>query len=447
MKNSIWLLLLIFSLYSCNDDDKLFNVSPEGLEVKFTPVAGGAMMHYTLPDNRDIFAMNVRYTNSQGQKVLKTCGYSGDSLLLDGFTQAHEVTANISFVNRSYEESESREYQFKTLDSAPWAFFNDIQVASAWSGFQVIYKSPSVVTGMAHVFYLGTNPLTNEPDTILVNSFPISRGGDTLVFKVQQERPKNTIIIRTEDFQGFRVRQEVYPDIDAFLSEQWTMTASDFISGPTSVENSKAKTGVQYLFDGELRGRERFLASTHQNPITQPSTEIFASYLAGPNALNKPIILDLREQKTPAWIRMYALCPMHANEPAGPNAELGTSWNGCYEDKLPCQVTVYGNKNSSDPEDAGWEYLGRLNQDPYASTEKDKWTYKSLELMYAPKTVDELDKMDPYYVDISFPALNNTYRYLKIMVHDTFRKRQSSTNTNRNAYFTLHELEIFVKKN
>ena len=140
MKNSIWLLLLIFSLYSCNDDDKSFNVSPEGLEVKFTPVAGGAMMHYTLPDNRDIFAMNVRYTNSQGQKVLKTCGYSGDSLLLDGFTQAHEVTANISFVNRSYEESESREYQFKTLDSAPWAFFNDIQVASAWNGFQVIYK-------------------------------------------------------------------------------------------------------------------------------------------------------------------------------------------------------------------------------------------------------------------------------------------------------------------
>ena len=31
MKNSIWLLLLIFSLYSCNDDDKSFNVSPEGL--------------------------------------------------------------------------------------------------------------------------------------------------------------------------------------------------------------------------------------------------------------------------------------------------------------------------------------------------------------------------------------------------------------------------------
>ena len=144
---------------------------------------------------------------------------------------------------------------------------------------------------------------------------------------------------------------------------------------------------------------------------------------------------------------MYALCPMYANTPAGGNQELGLAWNGCYEDKLPCQVTVYGNKNSSDPEDAGWEYLGRLNQDPYASTEKDKWTYKSLELTYAPKTVDELDKMDPYYVDISFPALNNTYRYLKIMVHDTFRKRQSSTNTNRNAYFTLHELEIFVKKN
>lgn len=40
------------------------------------------------------------------------------------------------------------------------------------------------------------------------------------------------------------------------------MTAADFNDFGISIEDVKAKTGVQYLFDGELRGEERFIAST-----------------------------------------------------------------------------------------------------------------------------------------------------------------------------------------
>ena len=168
MKNTIFLLLFVFALFACEDDDSAFDPSTEGLEIKFTPVAGGAMMHYNLPNNSDIFAMNIRYKDWQGLDVLKACGYSGDSVLLDGFTRSQEgIKAQISFVNQNNEESGAMEYQFSTLDSAPWSFFDDLTVRSSWNGFQVIYKSPSVVTGMVHIFYLGTNPLTQEPDTIL----------------------------------------------------------------------------------------------------------------------------------------------------------------------------------------------------------------------------------------------------------------------------------------
>lgn len=45
MKNSIWILLLMFGLSACNDDDVVFTPLTEGLEIKFTPVAGGAMMY------------------------------------------------------------------------------------------------------------------------------------------------------------------------------------------------------------------------------------------------------------------------------------------------------------------------------------------------------------------------------------------------------------------
>lgn len=126
-----------------------------------------------------------------------------------------------------------------------------MKVSSSWNGFQVIYKSPSVVTGMAHVFYLGTNPMTQQEDTILVTSFPIKLGGDTLNFTLQQERPINTIIVRSEDFHGYRVRQEIFPEIDAFRTEKWPMTPAEFNDFGLSQESNDSQNSVQYLFDGE----------------------------------------------------------------------------------------------------------------------------------------------------------------------------------------------------
>lgn len=446
MKNTILLLLFVFGLFACNDDDVSFDVSAEGLEIKFTPVAGGAMMHYSLPNNSDIFAMNIRYTNSQGEGILKACGYSGDSILLDGFTRGQDASARISFVNQRNEESQALEYDFSTLDSAPWAFFNDIKIQPSWNGFRVIYQSPVVVTGMAHVFYLGTNPVTHQEDTILVNSFPISRNGDTLNFVLQQDRTKNTVIIRTEDFQGYRVRQEIYPNIDAFLTEKWSMSAENF-KGP-SVENKKAKVGVQYLFDGELKGEERLIASaTEENLGERKATETYATYLAGPRAFEKPIILDLREPKIPAWIRLYCLYPLRASHPAT-NQELSDIWRGSYEDKVPCNLTVYGNKESSDPNSNDWEYLGQLVEDPKPEKAKDRWSYLTTMIYLAPEDINVLATKDPVYVDVQFPALDNTYRYLKIVVHDTFdSQNKNGINFNQQEYFTLHELEVYVKKN
>lgn len=449
MKNTILLLLLIFSFSACNDDNSVFETSAEGLEIKFTPVAGGAMMHYTLPSNREIFAMNVRYKDWQGENVLKTCGYSGDSLLLDGFTRAQDVRASITFVNQRNEESASLEYDFSTQDSAPWAFFNDLEIHSSWNGFQVIYKSPGVVTGMAHVFYLGINPVTQKEDTILVSSFPISRGGDTLDFVVQQERAKNTVIVRTEDFQGFRVKQEIYPDIDAFPTEQWKMTDADFILGP-SVENTKAKIGKKYLFDGELKGEERLLAKATMEAGDRFGLDVYGTYLAGPEAFEKPIILDMREEKIPAWIRLYCLFPLGITNAVtgGDNPkELGDVWLGSYEDKVPCKLSVYGS-NSSNPTSDDWVFLGKLNQKPEATGKKDRWSFLTTQINLAPKDIAELAGKDPIYVDVPFPPTDRSYRYLKIVVHDTFdRSKNPEINLNKENYFTLHELEVFVKKN
>lgn len=447
MKNSIWLLLLIFSLYACNDDDSVFEPSTEGLSIRFTPVAGGAMMHYSLPKNKDIFAMNIRYKNWTGKEILKACGYSGDSVLLDGFTRSQEeIQARISFVNHRNEESEPLEYKFSTQDSAPWIFFEGMVVRPSWNGFQVIYKSPSIATGMVHIFYLGINPLTQQEDTILMSSFPITPRGDTLSFVQQQERSHNTIIVRSEDFQGYRVRQEIFQDVEVFHAEKWQMTANDFNDFGLSKESRVAKTGVEYLFDGELKGLERLLASAYEDPLKRQGTEVYGTYLAGPHAYEKPLILDLREPKTPAWLRLYCLYPMMAKHATYP-ATWGDIWIGSYEDKVPCKISIYGN-NDPDPNAEGWVYLGGLNQDPKREAVASRWSYLTTHLDLAPKDVNDLETKDPISVEIQLPPLNNTYRYLKVVVHNTFDvSKERGYNYNQDEYITLHELEVYVKKN
>lgn len=61
--------------------------------------------------------------------------------------------------------------------------------------------------------------------------------------------------------------------------------------------------------------------------------------------------------------------------------------------------------------------------------------------------MNDLENKDPIYVDIQFPPQYNTYRYLKIVVHDTFDSTNVfGINYNEKEYFTLHELEVYVKK-
>lgn len=61
--------------------------------------------------------------------------------------------------------------------------------------------------------------------------------------------------------------------------------------------------------------------------------------------------------------------------------------------------------------------------------------------------MDDLETKNPIYVDIQFPPVNNKYRYLKVLVLDTFdTSREDGINRNQQEYFTLQELEVYVKK-
>lgn len=441
MKKYKLFLFLLLSFFACKEEASFFEASTDELKLDHRPVSGGAILSYSLPNNREVFAMNIRYENTHGENVLKSCGYGGDSILLDGFTRGQSTTAKVTLVDNYGRETKPFDYDFKSNDSAPWKFFETLEVSTSWDGFKVSYGETDFATGNFHIFYLGENPLTQQQDTIIIKTFPISSKGDTLHITAKQENVKNTVVIRTEDFSGYRVKQEIFRDIESFNTEKIKLEEDNFGENwkTLSVENERAKTGIKYLIDGELKGMERMLAVPASPRV---SSIVFGTYLAGPQVFEKPLVIDLKTEKVPSRIRLYALYPMkQRTPPAGPIDELGKIWNGQTNDKIPCKITCYGNKNSGDPNSDGWVELGKLDQEPRVET--PWYTYDNIQ---AASDAKELERSDPLFVNINFPPVNESYRYIKFVVHDTFEILNSNFDFNREKYVTLIELEVFVKK-
>lgn len=439
MKKIVFLLTLAMIYCSCQKEDVgTFEIPMSKENVVFTAVPGGAVMKFKLPNDDRVFGLNVRYKDERNEDVFKVVGYGSDSLLLDGFNQAQQsVPVQITLIDSNNKESEPINLNFSTKDSAPYAFFDSAEVTPYWGGFQVTYSVPESVNGMAHVFYLGTNPLTHEADTILVKSFVISKSSEPVVFPLKQVSDKNTVIIRTEDHRGNRVKEQTWKDVPSHSIIQVDPKNFDFDAGGLSIENENDKLGIQYLFDGDLKGRKRLISPKVQETYT---------FLAGPDAAGKPFIVDLREPKLPAKIRIYGILSNKKTFPAAwdKEAEFGSVWKAKVEDKLPCKVTVYAG-NDKNGDESTWQKLGQFEQNKI-TTAKDRWCYHCFNHGSSVKSVDELDAKDPVYLEMLLSAQTTTYRYIKIVVDELFDYYNASGTGNQDGFVTMNELEVFVKK-
>ncbi|WP_065219717.1 MULTISPECIES: hypothetical protein [Butyricimonas] len=385
--------------------------------------------------------MNVRYKDAHEQEVLKTSGFGSDSLVLDGFNEARKgVKARVTFTDPKGMESTFMEITFDTEDSAPYAFFEKAEIVPSWGGFQMIYEAPGKVDGMVHIYYLGINPMTKQMDTLFLKSSPIMKGGDTLSFELKQESAENTVIVRTQDYCGYRVKQKVWEHVVSYVADK--MDPKDFEFQDVcnlSITNEAEATGVEYLFDGDTKGTRRKISTKNFENFT---------FLAGPHAVGAPFIVDMKEGKIPAKLRMYGIIwtgEFFSNDAWG-EGELGGIWKTACMNKLPCVVSVYGS-NDGDPDASSWVKLGKFEQDPYADIE-DRWCSRcerNYNIWY--ETLEELEEVDPAYLEVVIPASEKRYRYLKIVVEDVFNSTDPDMEgDNRDEYVTMHELEIYVKK-
>lgn len=451
--------LLVCGIASCKDDDVVgFDVPVEFQHVSFEAVPGGAVMHYRLSDNLDIFGVRARYQNAYGQELVKDGSYLVDTLLLEGFTEARTgVPVQLSFFNSEMVESTPIEMTFDTEAAATVSIFDDLTVNSFWGGFNVTYSAPTKVDGTIHVFYIGTNPMTQQLDSILMGSYPITEGGDTLNFEVKQVLDRLDVVVRTDDYDGNRVKMEIYENIPSLVMD--TLASSDFDFDFTGEiqENEEYGFSEKYLFDGKKKGagfRSHFMVGENR---------IYDTFMAGPEAFGERFIFDLGTPKVPAALLGYAFLNFKTGYPLIPvdpapweevNRYLGEIWSSFYPSRLPCKAKLYGtNEDPRTVDLSSCALLWSLDDSPsftnWANYSWCKDTDYNLSdaKNYRDVTDEEFESADPIVLRMMCNYTGETFRYLILVVEDTYNSQRWTGNYEENAkeYITFDEIEVLVK--
>ena len=441
MRKLYYLLAIVWLFAACQDDENFFETSMASSDISFRPIGGGAVMKYKLPADPEIYSIRVRYQDAQGNDMLKVGSYTVDSLVLNGFNEARkDIPVQVTLCDRHDVESAPMHFTFDTEDSGPISFFDHLQVEGGWNGFQVSYDLPYDVDGLAHVFYVGKKPGTQISDTILLQTITLNKGADTIAFELKQNSLENTVVVRTEDFRGYRVKQEIFSEVPSYSTEKMDISNCGFLDPENLIiEDEDALLGVKYLYDGELKGEKLTMSQ-------------YKTFLAGPRAWNKDLlIVDLKGQKQVAQIRLYGMLFVRDNFPPKPNAynpnvpKYGPVWGTTYYNKLPCKVSVYTSNDKDD--DSSWQRLGHFEQGASIPAD-ERWIERCAGLDYDFElTEDQIDDAEPAFLSMFLPAPGELCRYVKIVVEDVFNNIWDTADQNEEEYVTFHELEIYTKKN
>lgn len=441
MKKILYLIIAVLVFCSCQNEDSAFKTDVQQEAFSFKAIPGGAVMHYKLPYNPEISGLKVRYTSPSGEELVRTSSMLTDSVMLIGFNEAMQhVAASVTLLKVNQEESEPIDVFFDTLDNGAITFLKEVQIKSGWDGFHVEFNNPAHTSGMAHFYYLGVNPQNNQPDTVLIESVLLTPGADTLIYKLEQSSPNHTVIIRTEDFYNPVVNERVWKNVAAYNTAKLEAGKLDFYYD-FSVEDESASLGAKYLFDGDTKG-ESWMA------LKDPAR--YFTFLAGPQALDEPMYIDIRDSKLISELRFY--CMLNIWHPMDEGFYGRYVFKGLYEILLASSITVYVAKDdasgASSWENKEWVKLNSYYDDPRPKYDDNRWCKHHNGSWYNTyETVEELKKATPAFLSIPFPVVGQDegYRYLKIVVHETYLN-DSGYAFNTERYFSFHELEIYTNQ-
>ena len=446
--------------WSCSDNDEGFDPGVSSTAFTFTPVPGGAVMHYKMPVNSDITGLHVYYKDAFGKDMVRSGSTSNDSLLLIGFNEAQaNVQAEVRLIDRSSSESSPIRVTFSTEDSDPVAFINNMTMVSDWGGFSMLYDNVRKnAEGLLHVFYLGTDPLSGLPDTLLIRTMTLAEASryTQQTFVIKQDVTHPIVVVRCEDLRGNRIAEKTFHDVECMYPEKLDPSRYSLYCA-ASIYDDDSKIGPQYLFDGDTKGVEGFIYNRDNQ------TNHLFTFVAGPNAVGEdgtPVYLDLQKNKVMKSLRIYSQLGNRYNY--GSYLFENGPFDVCGQyDMMPCNFTVFGAADdnsqtaldSKNMENLTWKELGHFEQRPDIGGDEGyygAWCHT----LYPDKSIStllELENAEEEYAEINIPAAGQGqgYRYLKVVINGTFKSgvmyEMFMGQANKKKYFTFHELELYTK--
>ncbi len=460
MKHILLIALLLPAMWACKDDKVGDRPAASPERMTFEPMTGGAVMRYTLPADQSITGVNVRYRSAFGQDMLRVGSSTCDSLTLIGFKEAQTgVTAQVTMSYADGRESQPVDVTFDTADSGPVSFIKNVECFPNWGGFSLRYDIPAEAAGMAHVFYLGTDPVSRQADTIWIDSFYLEETRETGMtnYTMQQDIAAPTVVVRVEDFFGYMVGEKTWEGVEN-LQDMKKLDKSNF---EFHCDNAQVNTtyhfGPEYLFDGDTKGERLF------------NEEGFFTFMAGPDAWGEfahPMYIDMKENRWAASIRLYSLLKVSGTKLpnimwGGPYASSPAGLVKTYNDnEMPCWITLYGlpDNGAAAPDYAtlnsldGWVTLGSYKQDK-ATPNDQRWcvftwigqswptppTFSSLAAVQA-QPAEYMEVVTPTYQQGTAGC-----RYLKIVIHECYNCMFNfATYDNTDKIVMFHELEVYT---
>ena len=429
MKNKILILLVLAALFAgCKQEGSgTFPVRPDLDRITFTPIAGGAVMSYVLPDE-SVYGIKVEYNNVNGRRQTMIGSYGESELMLRGFTGAEtSVKASITLIGFDGSESAAVETTFSTLDASSLAIFEGIRVDPYWSGIRVRFTADDNPDGFISVGYMGINPRTQEPGVVLLGTVGIKAGENVMNFgEINDNGEEIDVVVWTDDFDGNPVHREEYSVIPLKVKK---LDMSGAVYTGSTAEDARFYISWRYLFDGDTNGVQRA-----SYPV---GDRVMYSYFFSTNAAATahPVgVIDLGYPQTIASMRYYA--PQWLADD-----ELGLrGWSNYQpEDSMPNHFKVWAG-NSSDPNDeSAWTEVGEFYQ--YKLEPPSQWwCYPMISTNSQARIADleALEAADPCYVNVPFDLLDYDCRYLKIQFFDTFAQRAGNYNVG------CQEIEVYV---
>ena len=147
MKRIAFLIVLISAAFSACSEKQLEPITPghgkpgTPAQVQVTPLPGGALIRYLIPESENILGIKAVYTLADGKERETMASFYNDRLTIEGYNDQEEHTVRLYTVDRSMASSDPVEVSFVPLESALSKASKTMKIRRDFGGAQYSWQN------------------------------------------------------------------------------------------------------------------------------------------------------------------------------------------------------------------------------------------------------------------------------------------------------------------